>query len=84
MGKKHKLLAKLANPSADQTWTLAEVEYVLAAMGFCLDRQNGSHRTYVRPGHAHNLGLCPHGKKGILPCYIREIRSALAAIQEQE
>lgn len=84
MSKKNKLLARLANKAADKTWSLAEAEQVLKLMGFNFDRQDGSHRTYVRPGYAHNIGLCPHGKKGILPCYIREIRAALAAIKEQK
>lgn len=83
MSKKNKLLLKLADQSADKNWTLAEAEQVLSLIGFTLDRQSGSHRTYVRPGYAHNIGLCPHGKKDILPCYIREIRAARAAIQNE-
>ena len=84
MSKKNKLLIKLANLGSDKSWTLAETEQVLALMSFTLDRQSGSHRTYVRAGYAHNIGLCPHGKKGILPCYIREIRAAHAALKEKE
>ena len=83
MSKKDKLFEKLANFKSDKTWSLADAEQLLALMGFALDRHSGSHRSYVHPTYPHNLGLCPHGKKGILPAYIRAIRAALAAVEQQ-
>ncbi len=67
MGKKGKLLAKLTNKNADKNWTLAEAEQLLELMGFHVARKSGSHRTYVRPGYPHNIGLCPHEKKASCP-----------------
>lgn len=70
-------MAKLANHGSDKSWTLAEAEAVLALFGFTLARQRGSHRTYLSDSYPFPIGLCPHGKGEIKPCYIQQIRNLL-------
>lgn len=76
MGRKEKLLLKLANPASDGNWTLPEVQRLLNNHNFILDGGRGSHQVYVSPEFESPIVLAPHGNQ-IKSGYIRSIREIL-------
>lgn len=62
MSKKRKLLTKLANFNADNTWTFDEAAWLLLAHGYTLRGSEGSHRAFTAPGKERPIVLVEHGK----------------------
>lgn len=59
MSQKHKLYQRLI---AGKSLTFREFCRLIEAFGFVLDRTNGSHHIYLRPGVAEQINVQPVGK----------------------